>query len=149
MECPNCLDTFPDQFIKKYHTFPSGTQRKVTDVFAKEERANHLIGDPESAALGSPGELADASMRELRATDSGVLSAATLAARGESEGPFFVADLIDLTELDKIIDNSYLRAGDYSTSMEALDGRGAEDVLHRLLHKAVDHTHKLYLKAKP
>ena len=83
MECPNCLDTFPNQFIKKYHTFPSGTQRKVTDVFVKEERANHLIGDPESAALGSTGEIADASRRELSATTPGALSAANLAASVE------------------------------------------------------------------
>ena len=36
-------------FIKQYHTFPAGTQRKVIDVFVKEERANHLLPDDATA----------------------------------------------------------------------------------------------------
>ena len=41
IECPNCMDTFDTDFIAKFHTFPAGTTRKVTDVFHKEVRANH------------------------------------------------------------------------------------------------------------
>ena len=52
VECPECMGAFSSKFIKEHHTFPAGTQRKVTDVYVKEARANHLLPDtPESAAL--------------------------------------------------------------------------------------------------
>ena len=45
--------------IKEHHTFPVGAQRKVTDVYAKDARANHLLPDnAESAALCPDGDLA-------------------------------------------------------------------------------------------
>ena len=43
MERPECLGSFDVEFIRKHHTFPAGTQRKVTDVYKKEPRANHLL----------------------------------------------------------------------------------------------------------
>ena len=49
IECPNCMDTFDTDFIAKFHTFPAGTTRKVTDVFHKEVRANHLLPDSATA----------------------------------------------------------------------------------------------------
>ena len=58
-------------------------------------------------------------------------------------------NLVDLVGLDKLIDDRFLPTSAYATSREALYGSDAEDVLHTLLFKAVDYTHKLYLKAKP
>lgn len=53
VECPNCMDTFAVGFIKAKYTFLAGTQRKVTDEFLKEKRANHMLPDAEGiAALG-------------------------------------------------------------------------------------------------
>ena len=84
VECPDCLGTFSCEFIKKHHTFPAGTQRKVTDVFAKEERANRLLPDStESAAL---------------CPDGGMASCIAATAMS-NESVAYVADLIDLAEL--------------------------------------------------
>ena len=45
IECPECMGTYDYDFIMRHHRFPAGTQRKVTDVLRKEERANHLLPD--------------------------------------------------------------------------------------------------------
>ena len=62
------MGAFSSKFIKEHHTFPAGTQRKVTDVYVKEARAKHLLPDrPESVALCPDGELASciAAMEDL------------------------------------------------------------------------------------
>ena len=87
--------------------------------------------------------------RERKATVTIPGMATSYTATIKSDGPFFAADLIDLTELDKLIDEGLLRTGAYNTGWEALYGDDAEYILHALRVKAVDYTHKLYLKAKP
>ena len=82
------MGAFPSTFISKHHTFPAGTQRKATNVFVKEARANHLLPDSsESAALCPDGDLAPC-----------------IAASGLStESVSYVADIIDHAEFDIII----------------------------------------------
>ena len=41
--CPTCMDSFPEQMIKKEFTFPSGTQRsikKLLPIISKEQCAH-------------------------------------------------------------------------------------------------------------
>ena len=89
IECPDCMGTYPCDFITKHHTFPAGTRRRVTDVFAQEARANRLLPDSsESTALCPDGDLAPC----IAATATSIGSVT------------FVADMIVLTELDMMID---------------------------------------------
>ena len=43
IECPDCLGTFDAKIVDSKHRFPAGTKRKVTDVFEKQDRVNHLL----------------------------------------------------------------------------------------------------------
>jgi len=82
------MDTFASEFIKQHHTFPAGTQRKVTDVYRKEERANHLLPD-DATALGQ----------------EGLMAVSRSATPSQEDLSYFVADLIDLDGLDAYIDS--------------------------------------------
>ena len=94
IECPNCMGAFDLEFIKRHHTFPVGTQRKVTDVFKKEVRANHLLPDDATAVC-----------------EDGMM-AVSLSATTTSDDPlWFVADLIDLVGLDQEIDSGLCWGG--------------------------------------
>ena len=105
------MDTFDSGFIKHYHTFPTGTQRKVTDVFLKEERANHLLPD-DATAICQDGNMA---VSRTATSQSDSLS-------------YFVADLIDLDGLDSYIDNYHGESGAVTATTSTGSGGHVGDV---------------------
>ena len=83
---------FSSKLISEHHTFPAGTQRKVTDVYVKEARANHLLPDSTAfAALCLHEDLAPC----VAASGLSTVSAT------------YVVDIIDLTELYIMIDKLF------------------------------------------
>ena len=99
IECPACMETFDSEFILKHHKFPTGTQRKVTDVFKKEPRANHLIPDETFESMASVH--GGAHTQECGGPQS---TAITVSATDPFALPF-AACKVDLDLLDEIIDN--------------------------------------------
>ena len=99
IECPECMDTFDVGFIMKHHKFPAGTQRKVTDVFTKLPRANHLLPEESGTA-----DLPEVAMSLLDENGGGFQPDYQSRPAIESWRLPFVADRIDLAQLDKLID---------------------------------------------
>ena len=97
VECPNCMDTFDKEFIRKHHTFPAGTQRKVTDVFRKTERVNHLIPCTDGTADPMP----EVSMSSRHCKNVGGFRTGLTSYKAIEHWALpFIADQINLDALD-------------------------------------------------
>lgn len=113
IEPPDCLGTFDTDFINTHHMFPAGTQRKITDVFVKTPRANHLLPD----ADGTADPLSEMAMTSRnRKHVPGVPSGYTADKAIENLAMPFIADQIDSEAQNQKLD----AMSSHTSSLEAV-----------------------------
>ena len=94
------MGAFDAEFVLKHYRFPAGTHRKVTDVFQKLPRANHLLPIELLAAMSVGQDVNTGHDTYTTGIKSGLVSYRAI----ENWSLPFCADRIDIEALDKMID---------------------------------------------